>query len=451
MTMRNLPRLPRTVAALAVVVLMAGSSTVARSTTTGVPGPLTRSAVGQQATPTTEGRPTTTVAPLDPTLGEALDAPRHRTTRGVASANATSGRTAIAPVTPRASTTTASQRPAGGQPTGAGDGRFHVVGRSIIGPDGAEFEPRGVNKSGLEWRSDGYDLAWWSFVRMKGWGVNVVRLPLSPHFGLPSMCTFDAAYMARVDQVVAWTEALGMLVILDDHWSTRSRTCGDAGWAGQQKMADVHSQEFVTALAIRYKDRPWVAFDLYNEPHDISDAVWRDGGDVDGWHAVGMQQLLDAVRATGATNLVFASGNAWANDLRMVVDRPLRNDGDVVYAAHSYPIWCDGAEIPTGTAYSCEGRQTPPFLETMIAPAIARRAVMVTEFGTRRPIAGEVSSAIDWFEAHDVGWAAWLWGSGPVSDYALLSESGDLSPSVIGLPVRDALWAVKGWHSLFGR
>ncbi len=316
------------------------------------------------------------------------------------------------------------------------------MGRSIIGPDGNVFIPRGVNKAGLEASSAGYEVAWWNFVRMKRWGANVVRLPVSPHLWLPTMCSYDAEYAGRVDRVVAWTEALGMLLILDNAWSTQGRTCGPSGWAGEQKMADAHNAEFLRSLADRYKDHPWVAFDLYNEPHDISDAVWRDGGTVDGWQAVGMQQLLDVVRSTGATNLVFASGNMWANDLRMIVDRPLRNDADVVYAAHSYPIWCDGP-VPDDVPYSCNGRQVPAFLDTMVAPAAARRAVMVTEFGTARPIAGEVAAVIEWAEAHQLGWAAYAWCSGEASSYCLLSPSGDLSPSTIGQPVSDALSAAR--------
>ena len=38
-----------------------------------------------------------------------------------------------------------------------GDGKFHVVGRNIIGPDGNVIRIRGVNKSGLEYTRWGYD------------------------------------------------------------------------------------------------------------------------------------------------------------------------------------------------------------------------------------------------------------------------------------------------------
>ena len=230
-----------------------------------------------------------------------------------------------------------------------------------------------------------------------------------------------------------------MMVLLDDHRSTQGLTCGGPGWDNAQKMADAHNVEFLTSLANRYKAHPYVAFDLYNEPHDITDAVWRNGGPVDSWTAVGMQQLLDAVRATGATNLVFASGNIWANDLRMVATTPLANDADVVYAVHSYPTNCGKTLIPWSQPFVCNGKQYPSFLDTLVAPALATRAVVITEFGTKRSIAGEMSAPIAWFEDHHVGWAAYVWCNGTVANFCLLTPDYTDTASVTGQPVRDAL------------
>jgi hypothetical protein len=320
-------------------------------------------------------------------------------------------------------------------------GKYTVSGRNIIGPDGKIFTPRGVNKGGLEWSKAGYDENFWNYQKAKNWGANVIRIPLSPAFALARMCSYDANYMKRVDKIVNWGRQLGMLVILDDHVSTKGLTCGAGHWSGPQKAPDIHSVDFVKLLAKRYKNDGWVAIDLYNEPHDIPDGIWRNGGIVDGWRAVGMQQLLDAVRSTGNTNLVFATGNLWGNDLRMVVNNPLLNDKNVVYAAHTYPFWCNRV-IYYQEAYNCNGKQYPPFLDTQIAPAVAKRAVMITEFGTQRSIPGEMQAPIDWAEAHHIGWAAWLWGAGRMTDFCLLDANGN--PSVSGRPVHDALARATG-------
>jgi hypothetical protein len=328
-------------------------------------------------------------------------------------------------------------------------GRFTVNGTKIIGPDGKVFIPRGVNKGGLEWKKKGYDETFANYQRIKSWGANFVRIPISPAFGLPRMCTYDKDYMGRVDKIVRWAEQLKMLVLLDIHMSTRGMTCGtgSAGggpnsWAGPQKAPDIHTLDFAKQLGTRYKSHPWVAIDLYNEPHDIPDSIWRNGGIVDGWRAVGMQQMLDAVRATGNTNLVFATGNLWGNDLRMIVDNPLYNDKNVVYAAHSYPFQCNGVPVTPWVAYTCEGKQYPAHLDARIAPALGKRAVMLTEFGTQRSIPGEMQAPIDWAESKGIGWAAWLWGSGRITDFCLLDANGN--PSVTGKPVKDSLARANG-------
>lgn len=332
-----------------------------------------------------------------------------------------------------------------------GDGAFHTRGNRIVGPDGRPFIPRGVNKGSLEGSSTGWDLRWWEFVSMRGWGANMVRIPLSAAFWLPTSCAYDPGYAARVDEVVSWAESLKMLVLLDNHTTGRGATCGGPGWSGNYEMADASSKEFVRQLALRYGSHPYVAFDLYNEPRDISDAVWRDGGDVKGWQAVGMQSLLDTVRSTGAKNLVFVSGNNWANDLRMILQRRLRNDADAVYAAHSYAFECDGRPVPSSDVYQCNGKPRPPHLDAWVGPVAAAVPVMITEFGTIRDNGADLAAVIAWAEARGIGWSAYNWDVGPTSSYRLLADFDNHTPNAAGLPVRDALWAANGWHSDFGK
>ena len=92
-------------------------------------------------------------------------------------------------------------------------------------------------------------------------------------------------------------------------------------------MPDRNSLAFWKEVAAAYKNHPAVIFDLYNEPHDVSWDVWRNGGKVtekdegrpeaSEFEAVGMQALLDAVRATGAKNVVIVGRPG-------LVVRPLR-------------------------------------------------------------------------------------------------------------------------------
>ncbi len=143
-------------------------------------------------------------------------------------------------------------------------------------------------------------------------------------------------------------------MILDLHWS-------DAGeWGkqiGQHVMPDQNSVTFWKDVAATYKDHPAVIFDLYNEPHDVSWEIWQKGGKVTekarrsdvgkSYEAVGMQSLLDTVRAAGAKNVVVVGGLNWSYDLSGVLDGRQLSDPDgngVIYANHAYPFKGDTVE-----------------------------------------------------------------------------------------------------------
>jgi endoglucanase len=95
--------------------------------------------------------------------------------------------------------------------------------------------------------------------------------------------------------------------------------------------------------AARYKNNPAVLFDILNEPHDTTWPVWRNGGTVQTKggtiQSVGMQALVDAVRGTGAKNLIVAGGLSYAFDLTGIVKGYALNDDDgngIMYATHFY-------------------------------------------------------------------------------------------------------------------
>ena len=117
-------------------------------------------------------------------------------------------------------------------------------------------------------------------------------------------------------------------------------------------MPDSNSVAFWKDFAPVYANHPAVIFDLYNEPHDVSWDVWLHGGiitdkpnnrrqmnDPKTFQAVGMQELLDTVRATGAKNVVIAGGLDWAYDFSGILEGRRLSDphgNGVIYANHCY-------------------------------------------------------------------------------------------------------------------
>jgi hypothetical protein len=213
-------------------------------------------------------------------------------------------------------------------------------------------------------------------------------------------------YQNNVATVVNRITSRGMLAILDLHWNSKvtTRFCS----AGQQRAADApRAITFWQQVAARFGSNPLVAFDLYNEPHDITWSIWRDGGSVfDGsfWRAAGMQEMYDAVRGTGAQNLVFVSGNSWGNT--PPPGNALLAGYNIVYAAHYYT--CPDSPPPLS---DCQPNPYDPAprgqrLDAW-TPLSLTYPVAVTEFGWPDQNDGTYNQrVIDWSESRGVSWLA---------------------------------------------
>jgi len=226
-----------------------------------------------------------------------------------------------------------------------------VVGTQIVNSKNEPVRLRGVNAACLEWTSNGEGHILESVrVAIDDWHVNHIRLPMSQDrwFGkAPEQTDEGKAYRALVDEVVKLCASKCVYIMLDMHWS-------DVGeWGqniGQHSMPDENSLTFWKDLAPVYANHPAVIYDLYNEPHDVTWDVWLNGGEITDrpnrrgqtpktFKAVGMQPLLDAVRATGAKNLIVAGGLDWAYDFSGILEgRQLKDPtgSGVLYANHCY-------------------------------------------------------------------------------------------------------------------
>ncbi|HWI57854.1 MAG TPA: cellulase family glycosylhydrolase, partial [Bacillota bacterium] len=110
-----------------------------------------------------------------------------------------------------------------------------------------------------------------------------------------------------------------------------------------------NSVTFWRDVAKLYANHPAVLFDLYNEPRNVSWAVWRDGGEVTekadngdplAYKTLGMQGLLNTVREAGAKNIVIVGGLDWGYDLSGVLKGfALQDKGGngIMYGSHIYP------------------------------------------------------------------------------------------------------------------
>lgn len=288
-----------------------------------------------------------------------------------------------------------------------------VVGTNIVNDKGEPVLLRGVNAASMEWTSDGQGHILKTVnVAIKDWHANIIRLPLSQDrwFGKgPDQTDGGRAYRALVKQVVDTCATQKCYIILDLHWSD----CNEWGAnIGQHSMPDSNSIAFWQNAAPVYANHPAVLFDLYNEPHHVSWDVWLNGGEITDtpntrhtgppkkFHAVGMQQLLDTIRTTGAKNVIVAGGLDWAYDFSGILDGHQLSDpkgNGVIYANHCY----DNKQESVDT-----------WIRNM-KEASAKLPVMVTEFGGNFGPSHVVPSD-NWLqrvmralEEHHWSWMAW--------------------------------------------
>jgi endoglucanase len=226
---------------------------------------------------------------------------------------------------------------------------LHTEGTRVLTKEGKEIILQGVNVDSLEWNPRGEQVMKSALVAVDDWKSNCIRLPIRENYWFGKDATQNdggKAYHELVDNIVNLAANRGAYTMLDLH---RFR-------APKQVHID-----FWKDVATKYKNHPAVIFELFNEPHDTSWEIWRNGGFIEdskapadednfltpeekalnkkGYHAVGMQALVDAVRGTGAKNIVVCGGLDWSYDLSGIakgfaLDK--KGGNGLMYATHIY-------------------------------------------------------------------------------------------------------------------
>ncbi len=315
---------------------------------------------------------------------------------------------------------------------------LHVSGNHLVSADGTRVVLRGVDRSGTEYECvqgrgifDGPS-GQASITGMRTWDINAVRVPLNEACW-DGESYVDAAYAGRAYQhaIEAYVNLLtssGLVAVLDLHWTDGSYTgpgaaCASALAVCQKPMPDESAIGFWKSVAGAFKGNDAVIFDLFNEPYPESAdhgnetqgwRCWRYGGRCAGigYRVAGMQSLVNAVRSTGADNVIMVGGLAWANDLtRWLAYQPADPDHDLIASWHSY-------NFNACNVRSCWISQ--------VARVIARVPVVAGEIGVRGCGDAYIQAVAAWLDSQSSGYLAWSWdvwrgrcpgGSGLISRY----------------------------------
>jgi endoglucanase len=219
-------------------------------------------------------------------------------------------------------------------------------------------------------------------------------------------------YISAVKAYVSLLNANGIVAIPDLHWTDGAYTgpssaCSDANATCQKPMPDAaQSVPFWTSVASTFKGNDAVIFDLFNEPYpDVATGsetqgwqCWLNGGSSCpgfSYTVAGMQTLVNAVRSTGASNVIMLGGLTWANDLtQWLAYEPADPDHNLVASWHSYNF---------------NGCSTQSCWTSQIARVIAKVPVIAGEIGENDCAGTYIDPLTSWLNSENTGYLAWTW------------------------------------------
>jgi hypothetical protein len=228
-----------------------------------------------------------------------------------------------------------------------------------------------VKKYGATWEASFPEESWFTIDdvrRMKEAGANLVEIHINPlaHLMPTRNVVNEAHFSTWIDKWVDWATQYHMYCILDitgigARWDWEiALTFPNWLWEGlyptptikaqydaimrdffdlNVAKQDINREAFINLwkfIANRYKDEPYVMFSIMNEPFGGSAPENDDSNIALGQsYSTYMERIVDAIRSTGAQQLVFINKpHLWDSQWMMTV-QPVNRD-NIVWEGHLY-------------------------------------------------------------------------------------------------------------------
>lgn len=327
--------------------------------------------------------------------------------------------------------------------------QLHVRGNQILDSNNTPVRLLGVNRSGTEYqclRSGIFDgpSDETSILAMLNWHINAVRIPLNEdcwlNINLGTSSFGGGLYQDAIANYVNQLIANGITPILDLHWSAP----GSQTATGLQPLPDRdHSLMFWSQVAATFRGNDAVIFDLFNEPYPDSNLktttawrCWRDGTNSRdcpagtaglNYAAAGMQELVTAIRNTGATNIIMLGGIQYASTLDQWMEyKPTDPLNDIVASWHFY----NNSECNQSACWTSE-----------VLPVIEHYPLIAGEIGENDAESAFITRVMNFLDApgknlRAQSYLAWVWNTDQTV-YDLITDYTN------GTPTSPYGWAFK--------
>ncbi|MFA9391724.1 MAG: cellulase family glycosylhydrolase [Prolixibacteraceae bacterium] len=191
------------------------------------------------------------------------------------------------------------------------------------------------------------------FEQIQSMGCDVVRLPINLHFmtnGAPDY-TIDPLFYSFLDEVIVWTEELGLHLILDNHTF-------DSATDTDPKVGEILIKVWPQMAAHYLNTSNKIYFEVLNEPHGISDALWNSI----------QQEVITAIRKVDSKHTIVVGPASW-NSYNNLQNMPKYSDDNLIYTFHFYDpflfthqgaSWTDMTDL-TGVPFPYVADKMPAF------------------------------------------------------------------------------------------
>jgi endoglucanase len=261
-------------------------------------------------------------------------------------------------------------------------GKLKLAGVQLSGANGEAVQLMGMSTHGLHWFAPCYSKQSLQYL-VENWGTNVYRAAL--YIGEGGYAS-QKSLMQSVQDIVQWSEEVGIYVIIDWHVLTP----GDPNhWLTGQGAAQANAADFWNEIATLYKGKQHVLYEICNEPNGVSWPLVKSYAD----------SIIATIRAVDPETVILVGTPTWSQDIHLAAADPVAQPYNVMYAFHFY----------AGTHRSLLGR---------VRDYASTLPIFVTEWGTSSasgdggPYLETAKGFLDLFNMQDetgvlISWAQW--------------------------------------------
>jgi Cellulase (glycosyl hydrolase family 5)/Malectin domain len=273
---------------------------------------------------------------------------------------------------------------------------------------------------------------------LQSWAINIVRLPINEDcwLGINGAAVGGSAYQTAIINYVNLLTAGNIAAIIDLQWAAPGTTLANQ----QTPMPDSdHAAVFWTSVANTFKSNTAVLFDLFNEPYPDSNqdtpAAWaclKSGGTCPGvsYPAASMPSLVNAIRATGSTNIIMSPGVQYTNTLdQWLANKPPDPTGNLVASWHSY------------SDQICNNQTC---WDSSIKPVLQSVPLIVGEIGERDCQDIYINPLMAYLDTNGGNYLAWAWDTYDCSSFPALIADYNGTPTGFGVGFYDHMLTLAG-------